>query len=127
MVAANPLTGTGLGTFALAFPVFKTYGDTSIWQQAHNEYLQVLAESGAIGFVLLVAGVCLIVWRYLRPVFLEPVRRQDPVIQGAAFGTAILLIHSLVDFNLQIPSNGLLFVLSAALLIRGRTPVEEAQ
>ncbi|HEV8335064.1 MAG TPA: O-antigen ligase family protein, partial [Candidatus Polarisedimenticolia bacterium] len=122
MVAANPLTGTGLGTFALAFPIFKTYGDTSIWQQAHNDYLQVLAESGAIGLALLAAGVLWIAWRYVRPIFKQPMRRQDPVTLGAAFGTAILLLHSLVDFNLQIPSNGLLFVLCAALMVRGLTP-----
>jgi O-antigen ligase len=127
MVAANPLTGTGLGTFGLAFPVFKSFGDTSIWHQAHNEYLQVLAESGAIGLALLTAGVLLIAWRYIRPVFQERMRRQDPVTLGAAFGTAILLVHSLVDFNLQIPSNGLLFVLSAALMIRGFTPVREGK
>jgi O-antigen ligase len=127
MVAANPLTGTGLGTFAMAFPIFKTYGDTSIWQQAHNDYLQVLAESGAIGFALLAAGVLVIAWRYVKPIFQEPIRRQDPVTLGASFGTGILLIHSLVDFNLQIPSNGLLFVLCAALMIRGLSPVREGK
>ncbi len=120
MVSANPLSGTGLGTFGLAFPLYRGFGNIYGWQQAHNDYLQILAESGVIGFGLLIAGLFSIVRRQLIPIFVEPIQRQDPLVLGAALGIAVLLVHSSVDFNLQIPSNGLLFVLLGALMIRGR-------
>ena len=46
-------------------------------------------------------------------------RRRNPLMKGVAFGCLMgivsLLIHSSVDFNLQMPANGLLFVLLLAL------------
>ena len=118
MIASNPPSGTGLGTFGLAYPVFKTYGSTGIWKQAHNDYLQVLAESGLVGFVLFLAGAVSLFRRFLLPVFLLPWRRQDPVALAAGLGLVTLLFHALVETNLQIPSNGLLFVVLGALLVR---------
>lgn len=118
MIASNPLSGTGLGTFGLAYPVFKTYGSTGLWKQAHNDYLQVLAESGLVGFAFFLAGAIFLFRRFLLPVFRSPWRSQDPVPLAAGLGLVALLIHSLVDFNLQIPSNGLLFVLLGGLLVR---------
>jgi O-antigen ligase len=118
MVASNPLAGTGLGTFGLAYPVFKTYGSTGSWIQAHNDYLEVLAESGVVGFALLMSGFVALFRRFLLPVLLAPWREQEPVALGAGLGLVVLLLHEIVDFNLQIPANGLLFVLMGALLVR---------
>jgi O-antigen ligase len=118
MVGSNPLSGTGLGTFGLAYPMFKHYGEIGNWLQAHNDYLQVLAESGLVGFALLVVGVVLLARRHLLPVLRHPWRGQDPVALGAALGIVPLLLHSLADFNLQISSNGLLFVVLSGLLVR---------
>jgi len=118
MIASNPLSGTGLGTSGLAYPVFKTYGSTGNWKQPHNDYLQVLAESGLVGFVLFLAGAVSLFRRFLLPVFLSPWRRQDPVALAAGLGLVTLLFHALVETNLQIPSNGLLFVLLGGLLVR---------
>jgi O-antigen ligase len=118
MVQSNPITGTGLGTFGLAYPVFKSYGSTEIWDKAHNDYLQVLAESGIIGLALLFLGIASLARRYLIPALVRPLPRQDPVGLGAALGVLSLLLHALVEFNLQIPANGLLFVLLGGLLVR---------
>ena len=126
MIAANPISGTGLGTFGLAYPAFKTYGSTDIWDQAHNDYLQLLAESGLVGFILLLAGMGLFLLRHVLPVLAGPWRLQEPVALGAGLGLVTLLFHALVDFNLQIPSNGLLFVLLGGLVVRfgGRAGTE---
>ncbi|MCI0567242.1 MAG: O-antigen ligase family protein [Acidobacteria bacterium] len=120
MIAANPLSGTGLGAFSLSYPLHKMYGDTMIWDQAHNEYLQVLAESGLIGFALFLWGLVSF-WRMgLSPRLSNGWRLQPSVSLGASLGVVALLFHSLVDFNLQIPSNGLLFVLLGALVVVGK-------
>ena len=120
MIAANPLTGSGLGTFEIAYPAYKTYGQSVVWQQAHNDYLQVLAESGWVGFGLLLMGLAILLAKFLVPTLREPWRSQEAVALGSSLGLWALLIHSLVDFNLQIPSNGLLFVLLGGLLVRMR-------
>ncbi|MCI0656103.1 MAG: O-antigen ligase family protein [Acidobacteria bacterium] len=126
MIAANPLSGTGLGTFSLSYPQYKIYGETAAWEQAHNEYLQVFAESGLIGFALLAWGLVSF-WRQgLSPRLSKSWRLQPPVALGASLGVLALLFHSLSDFNLQIPSNGLLFVLLSALVVAGRRPTKEA-
>jgi O-antigen ligase len=127
MIAANPLSGTGLGTFSLSFPRYKIYGETAIWNQAHNEYLQVFAESGLIGFALFVWGLVAF-WRQgLSPRLSNRWRLQPGLTLGASLGMVALLFHSLSDFNLQIPSNGLLFVLLGALVVSGRLPTGEAR
>jgi O-antigen ligase len=119
MIASNPVTGNGLGTFALAYPLHKTYGETAIWDQAHNEYLQLLAESGCIGFGIFLWGL-LGGWRKaIGPRLAKAWHRQSPMALAACLGVVVLLAHSLVDFNLQIPSNGLLFTFLAALLVAG--------
>ncbi|PYQ14547.1 MAG: hypothetical protein DMH00_01445 [Acidobacteria bacterium] len=117
MIAANPLTGTGLGTFSLAYPFYKTYGETDIWAQAHNDYLQLFAETGLVGFSLFLGGLIFLLRRRVLPCLSEPWRRQTPVALGACLGLVTLLLHALVDFNFQIPSNGLLFVLLGGLLV----------
>jgi O-antigen ligase len=116
MISGNTLTGSGLGTFSLSYPRYKIYGETAIWDQAHNEYLQVFAESGLIGTALFVWGLVSF-WRHrLSPRLSNVWRGQSPVALGASLGVLVLLFHSLVDFNLQIPSNGLLFVLLGAVV-----------
>ncbi len=43
------------------------------------------------------------------------------VALGAGAGIFGLLIHGLVDFNMQIPSNALMFLLASALVVRVAT------
>ncbi|HEU5181644.1 MAG TPA: O-antigen ligase family protein, partial [Candidatus Polarisedimenticolia bacterium] len=124
MIRLNPVTGTGLGTFALSYPYKKTYGETEIWEQAHNDYLQVICESGLIGFTIFLVGLGFLFRHRLRPLLAGPWRDQQPVLLGAALAVMVLLVHSLVEFNLQIPSNGLLFTLLGGLLLAGH-PAEK--
>lgn len=126
MIRANPLSGTGLGTFALSYPYKKTYGETEIWEQAHNEYLQVIYESGLIGFTILLVGIGFLCRHRLLPLLAGSWRDQQPVVLGAALAVVVLLIHSLVEFNLQIPSNGLLFTLVGSLLLAGEPEKDPA-
>ena len=111
----HPLIGTGLGTLQTVFPPYETLYDGKIVNHSHNDYLEALAETGLLG------GLCCL-W-FLASLFVESRRCLFPkedsfaiVFQFAASVACIgFLIHELVDFNLHIPANALLFLLTANL------------
>jgi O-antigen ligase len=115
----HPWTGTGLGTFEIVFPRYETYYDGRVVDHAHNDYLELLADTGMIGGVCMLGFVVLLAWRGLSNVRAanDPVCRS--LYSGSVVACAGLLLHSLVDFNLHIPSNALLFLLLAAMATCG--------
>ena len=109
------LTGSGGGSFYVTFPAYSSSGITGFYDHAHNDYLQLLAETGVIGLGLCVLIVGLAAWQALQALR----RRNDPLMRGTAFGVALaicwLAIHSAVDFNMQIPANALTMTVMLAL------------
>jgi O-antigen ligase len=111
----HPTMGTGLGTLQMVFPPYESLYDAKVVNHAHNDYVEALAETGVVG------GICCL-W-FLAVLFLESVKGLKDL--GSSFGAALnlsglvgccgLLVHSLVDFNLHIPANALLFFVSAHL------------
>jgi len=111
----HPALGTGLGTLQMVFPPYETSYDAKIVNHTHNDYLEALAETGVAG------GLCCL-W-FLAVLFTESVKGLKEL--GSSFGAALnlsglvgccgLLVHSLIDFNLHIPANALLFFVSAHL------------
>ena len=117
MVGASPWLGHGMGSFHAAYPRFKRgYGHERV-EHAENDYLELLAEGGLVGFGLalaVVAGAGRRSWLALRD---GQRTTQRGVALGALAGLLALAVHSLVDFNLRIPSNAALaaFLAAAAL------------
>ena len=115
----HPWTGTGLGTLETVYPRYESYYDGLVVDHAHNDYVELLADTGLIGGVCMVGFVALLVWRGLSNLRAT----RNPVCRsfygGSLVGCAGLLLHSLVDFNLHIPSNALLFFLLAAMATCG--------
>jgi O-antigen ligase len=110
-----PLLGSGMGTFYTAFPRYRGADVGAFFDHAHNDYLEILSEAGVAGFGLLAAVVVL----SLRAALQAQRRRHDPIMRGMAFGATMamvgILVHSTVDFNLQIPANAALFVVILAV------------
>ena len=123
MIRAHLVTGVGLGAFETSFPIY-SQGDGSLQvAQAHNDYLQLVAETGLVGVVLLLWFLGLFwsqIWRGLRA--------SDPLLAALALGSGGsivgMMVHSIFDFNLQLPSHALLLILLTAVL--GRVQVAEA-
>ena len=111
----SPWTGTGLGTLMVAYPQYESYYDGRIVDHAHNDYLELLAETGLAGGLCGFAFVLVLVRRGLRNLAHAGAGSICAVRAGALAGCAGILIHSLVDFNLHVPSNALLFLLLAVL------------
>src|SRR6266545_1621052 len=115
--ASSPLTGQGLGTFADALPPFKRGAGDMRVEHAENDYLELFAEGGALGFVLMMATVWWAARHALRGLALEGDRLRRALGMGAAAAAAALLVHSGFDFNLRITSNAVLFAALAAWVL----------
>jgi O-antigen ligase len=111
--------GTGLGTLQTVYPRYESYYDGLVVDHAHNDYLELLADTGLIGAVCMLGFVALLAWRGL----FNLRAARNPVCwslySGALVACAGLLLHGMVDFNLHIPSNALLFFLLAAMATSG--------
>ncbi len=117
IIRDHPFTGTGLGTFALAFPRYQSWYTGLRFDKAHNDYLQLLIEVGLVGIapaVVWVTGLFRSVLRMLR----DKSNPFSPLRLAAFSGCFGILVHSLVDFNLQIPANALYFAVLAGIATR---------
>lgn len=115
MIKDYPVFGAGPGTFYVTFPRYRPEKIVNFFDYAHNDYAQFAAETGLVGLglmgllVILTLGVALVAqWQ-----------RRDPLMRGMSFaclmGVTSILIHSWVDFNLQIPANAVFFMVLLAL------------
>jgi O-antigen ligase len=115
----HPVFGTGFGTLQEVFPKYETMYDGRVVNHAHDDYVELLAETGALGGLLAMVFLFLLVsrgWKVMRSGggSLEPALHIGALV--ACFG---IFVHSFVDFNLHIPSNALIFLLQAVLATSG--------
>jgi O-antigen ligase len=109
LVAKHPILGSGLGTFPTVYPEVRTFPTDLFVNAAHNDYVQLIVETGLLGMLFAAAFLALV----FRNVSLHLRRTQtdwfSAVSLAAMIGSIALLIHSFVDFNLQIPANAATF------------------
>jgi hypothetical protein len=108
LFAAYPMFGSGLHTFYPALQRYQTAGVTFAWPAAHNDYLQLLCELGIIGFVI-PAALLLIVLRCTAVAANGSLTDARAVAVACLASLTAMLIHSLADFNLQVPANAMVF------------------
>jgi O-antigen ligase len=114
MIKDHPL-GIGLAAFKAVFPVYNVSHFTdSRFIYLHNDYLQLLMETGWIGFLALVGGFYVFL---VKSVFrIRNMRLQSDPLRfflsiGALSGLVSIAFHSFFDFNLQMPANCVYFVM----------------
>ena len=108
--SGNPLLGAGLDTFGTLYPHYDSWNGTLRIEQAHNDYLQILADAGILGFACIAAFIYLLF------------KKSPPVMSkasdyfgraaatGALAGCLGILVHSFFDFPLRTPSNAFFFL-----------------
>lgn len=111
----HPVFGCGLGALVDVFPRYETAYDGKVVDHVHNDYIEALAETGILGGLCGLAFLWLL-YREARKNFLAEQGHFSRALHAAAIvAVSGLLVHSLVDFNLHIPSNALFFLLQAYL------------
>jgi len=111
----HPWTGTGLGTLQAVFPAYETNYDGKIVNHTHNDYLEGLAETGIAGGLYCAAFLGILYFVSLRQLLQRDKPFAAALHLSGLVGCSGFLVHSLVDFNLHIPSNAILFFLMAHL------------
>jgi len=122
----HPVIGAGLDAFGVAYTRYDTWNGMFRVEQAHNDYLQTLADSGILGFACVVGFIVL----FFRRAAAGIAGSSDPLMRsiavGAAAGCTGILIHSFFDFPLRTPANGFVFLLLAVLAVNaGRVATGE--
>ncbi len=123
MIRQRPLAGFGGGTFYAVFPAFKgpaAYGGS--YDHTHNDYVEIAADTGLVGLALLMAVVALSARRIARLMDDGEPRHHRGLATGLAMAVCVMVMHSLVDFSLQVPANALTFtvLLAAAWSMKPR-------
>jgi len=113
----HPIIGAGLDSYATAFPQYDTWNGTFRVEQAHNDYLQILADAGIIGFAFVAAFIYLLFRKGLRVVGESKDAFRRNLAIGSLAGCAGILMHSFFDFPLRTPANALFFFILAVLAI----------
>ena len=107
----HPWIGTGLGTLATVYPRYASFYNGLTVDHAHNDYLELLAETGMAGGVCGLFFIALLLWQGFGVLQSARGHFTRTVIAGSLAACAGLLLHSSMDFNLHIPSNCLIFLL----------------
>ena len=106
-----PILGAGLDSFGTVFPRYDTWNGTFRIENAHNDYLQILADAGIIGFLCIIFFVVLFFRQSLKIITnTENSFRQSAAI-GATAGCFGIFLHSFFDFPLRTTSNFFFFLL----------------
>lgn len=115
MFKAHPMAGAGLGGYWAEVPIYHPASGFSTPQQAHNDYLELLASGGVLGAALFVWFAVVLV-RQARQSVNAGEGFQRAVLLGAIISIVGVGVHSIVDFGLHITINALVFVVLLGII-----------
>jgi len=123
LVRQEPVFGTGLGTFPIAYTAVQTSFPGQFVNHAHNDYLELASDLGLPAALLLFASILLILAHTVRTFFQARGLFERSVALGCTGSIVAILLHSLSDFNLYIPANAVLFstILGLGMAVGPRT------
>jgi O-antigen ligase len=109
MWKAHPIAGVGLGGYWVAIPGYHNASGTLVPQEAHNDYLELLASGGVIGAAI---GIWFFaaLFKRTRTSLRSPTRFRRAATFGAVLGIVGVGVHSLFDFGLHMIVNAVIFI-----------------
>jgi O-antigen ligase len=117
--------GVGPAHFDCRFPEYRPAIIQERPNRTHNDYLNLLADWGTVGGIIVLAGMGIFIggllktWPHVRREEVDFGRGQSnrfAFFLGATGGLFALALHSAADFNLHIPANAMVGVTLLALL-----------
>ena len=114
-----PLLGSGLGTFAQIFPMYRSFPILGLVTHAENDFLQLASETGLVS-----VGILSILFIFLLMKAIVGIRSLSSgeprryIAIGAMVGILGLMLHSLVERNIQVPANAFLYTFLWATVLR---------
>ena len=119
-ILKNPILGVGVGNWAVIYPEYKVpeLENDVRWEQTHNEYLQILSETGLIGFIAflsILGAIAFMSWRILGKVKDEYWYTLAAVFSA---GVVAILANNMFNFSFQNPSSGIIFWIFVGFLGR---------
>ena len=121
----HPWLGAGPGSFRYLYPMSADVYAQAVPKDAHNDYLNTLCEWGLAGFAIVMAALGLLlagvirIWPYVKRGSGDLGSKNSSraaFVLGASLGLLAILIHSVVDFNMQVPANAVTAITLMALL-----------
>jgi O-antigen ligase len=113
-----PIAGTGLDTFGTMTIFYQTWDPSIHFAEAHNDYLQLLAEGGVLVAVPAIIAIGVLA-AAIRRRFRDSSSGSGYWMRlGAVTALVAIALQEVVDFSLQMPGNAVLFVVLLAIAVR---------
>lgn len=123
-IRQSPILGNGFGAFGTAYTKFDSLNGRERVEQAHNDYLQILADAGIIGAIIGAFFVFILFRDGFKQINSRDKFRRGVAV-GALAGCFAVLVHSFFDFVLHTTAISLLFLMLAALATLGKQVEDE--
>ncbi|MCB1025891.1 MAG: O-antigen ligase family protein, partial [Acidobacteria bacterium] len=115
IIRDHPVFGAGLEAFGVAYTKYDDWDGNLRVEQAHNDYLQILADAGILGLVFICGFIFLLFKKSLNVINDSANRFRRGVAIGSLAGCFGILVHSFFDFPLRTNANMLFFLLLVVL------------
>ncbi len=115
VIGDNLPLGAGIGAFGRAYTVHDDQSGLANVEQAHNDYLQVVADAGVPGILLGAWFLFMLLRMGFRAAKIENTFRRAAAL-GAFCGCFAILVHSIFDFVLHVTAVSVLFIILMTIL-----------
>ena len=116
VITHNFPLGAGFGALGVAYTPYDNRSGLERVEQAHNDYLQVIADAGIVGVIIGLFFLFLLFRLGLEAARTDNVYRRGVAI-GALAGCFAILVHSIFDFVLHTTAISILFITLMALIV----------
>jgi len=111
----HPIIGVGLDAFGAAYSIYDLSSGAFRIEQAHNDYLQILADAGLLGFACVAGFIFLLIRDGTTRIRKSSSGFRRGAAIGALAGCIGILVHSFFDFPLRTPANAFVFLMLAVI------------
>jgi O-antigen ligase len=122
-----PVVGSGLGSFVQVFPMYQSFHEPGISTHAENDFLQLASETGWLGIGVL--SILFLTLFFKAASGMRLLSHGEPeryIGTGGLVGIMALMLHSLVERNIQVPANAFLYAFIFAMVLQmAMTPKTE--